>query len=64
MMINMARKLALWHSIDVHNRIAIMGGKPIYGEDLRQSVSVSFVCDDVFSSKKFKYINWKRIKNK
>lgn len=50
--------------MDYQNRIQIMHGKPIYGEDLRQAVTIRIVCDDIFQIKKFRYLNWKKIKNK
>jgi len=64
MMINLARKLALWHSIDRQNRLQILHGQPLFGKDLREAIEVKFVCQDIFESKRFKYINWKRIKER
>ena len=38
-------------------------GQPIFGKDLRAAIEVKLVCQDIFEAKKFKYINWKRIKS-
>lgn len=61
-MVNLARKLALWHAIDRQNRLQILHGQPIFGSDLRASVEVKLVCQDIFDAKRFKYVNWKRYK--
>ena len=64
MLLGLARKLALWHSIDRQNRMQILHGQPVFGTDLRSAVDVKLVCQDIFEAKKFKYINWKRMKTK
>jgi len=35
MLVNLARKLALWHAADRKNRLQILYGQPVFGEDLR-----------------------------
>ena len=59
MVVRLARKLALWHSIDRQNRLQISFGQPIYGTDLRKAISVKTVCQDTFDSRRFNYTNWK-----
>lgn len=59
MVVRLARKLALWHSIDRQNRLQISFGQPIYGTDLRKAISVKTVCQDTFESRQFNYTNWK-----
>jgi hypothetical protein len=64
MLLNLARKLSLWHSIDRKNRLQILHGQPLFGLDLRQAVEVKLVCNDIFEAKRFKYINWKQLKQR
>lgn len=64
MLIRLARKLAIWHSIDRQNRLQILSSVPIYGRDLRSSISIPLLGFDLFDSKKFKYVNHKTYKLK
>jgi|TARA_B110000285_G_scaffold234216_1_gene310400 hypothetical protein len=59
MLIKLARKLAIWHSIDRQNRLQISFGQPIFGTDVRKAIEIKLVCSDVFDAKRFKYVNWK-----
>jgi len=59
MLIKLARKLAIWHSIDRQNRLQISFGQPIFGTDVRKAIEIKLVCADVFDAKRFKYVNWK-----
>ena len=55
MVTKLARKLALWHSIDRQNRLQILYGLPIYGTNLRNTIKVTQVCNDIFDSRQYKY---------
>lgn len=60
LLVHLARKLALWHSIDRQNRLQILHGVPLYGQDLRELIAVNLVCKDIFDSKTYKYVSSKR----
>lgn len=59
-LVHLARKLAIWHSIDRQNRLQILHGVPLYGHDLRELITVNQVCRDIFDSKRYKYVSSKR----